>query len=39
MKILKKKFYCLLIKIINQLAIMHTYNKNLIKHQIENVKF
>ena len=36
---LKKKFYCLLIKIINQLAIMHMYNKNLIKHQIENVKF
>ena len=36
---LKEKFYCLLIKIINQLAIMHMHNKNLIKHQLENVKF
>ena len=32
-------FYCLLIKIINQLAIMHMHNKNLIKHQLENVNF
>ena len=39
MQNLKKKFYCLLIKIINQLAIMHMHNKNLIKHQLENVKF
>ena len=36
---LNKMFYCLLIKIISQLAIMHIDNKNLIKHQLENVKF
>ena len=35
----KEKVFCLLIKIINQLAIMHIHNKNLIKHQLENVKF
>ena len=35
----KEKFYCLLIKIINQMAIMYMHSKNLIKHQLENVKF
>ena len=30
MKNLKKKFYCLLIKIINQLAIMHIYTRILL---------
>ena len=39
MQKLKKKFYCLLIKIIDQMAIMYMHNKNLIKHQLENVKF
>ena len=34
-----KKFYFLLIKIINQLAIMHMHNKDLIKDQLKNVKF
>ena len=36
---LKTMFYCLLKKIINQLAIMHMHDKNLTKHQVENVKF
>ena len=36
---LKEKVLLIVHKTINQLAIIHMHNKNLIKHQLENVKF